>query len=242
MNEYLLLCLIILMAGFIQGLTGFGSILVSLPLLALFIDIKVIIPLVSLFALVINVILTAQLRAHMSRKRLAPLLLATVPGILLGIYILKTVDSRTLELCLGGTIIAFSLYTLTSAPPRKGPAGVWAWLAGLLSGCLGASIAANGPPIIIYTALQPWSKNEIKSTLCGYFLIAGLGISLTHALAGFITHRVLVLFAAGLPALVAGIVLGSFLYGRISETGYRKAVAALILVLGLAMLRQGLAG
>ena len=51
------LALITFFAGFTQGLSGFGSILVSLPLLALFLDIKTVIPLVSLFALVINTII-----------------------------------------------------------------------------------------------------------------------------------------------------------------------------------------
>ena len=37
----ILLCLIALLAGFIQGLSGFGSVLVALPLMVLFLDLKI---------------------------------------------------------------------------------------------------------------------------------------------------------------------------------------------------------
>jgi len=46
----LLLCLIALLAGFTQGLSGFGSVLVALPLLVLFLDLNLAVPLVSIWA------------------------------------------------------------------------------------------------------------------------------------------------------------------------------------------------
>jgi hypothetical protein len=47
METLLYLVIIMLMAGFIQGFSGFGSVLLSLPLLAIFLDVKTAIPLVG---------------------------------------------------------------------------------------------------------------------------------------------------------------------------------------------------
>ena len=52
---------IMLMAGFIQGFSGFGSVLLSLPLLALFLDVKAAIPLTSMVGVVLTVLLLAPL-------------------------------------------------------------------------------------------------------------------------------------------------------------------------------------
>ena len=67
------LCLIALFAGFTQGLSGFGSVLVALPVLTYLLDLKTAVPLASTWGMTINIILLIQLRPHLSRKRILPL-------------------------------------------------------------------------------------------------------------------------------------------------------------------------
>jgi len=73
MQTYVLICLIVFLAGFTQGLSGFGSILLSLPLFAIFLDIKTVIPLVALIAFCITLILFIQLWEHLDLKKIYPL-------------------------------------------------------------------------------------------------------------------------------------------------------------------------
>ncbi len=115
MNEYMRIVLITFLAGFTQGLSGFGSILLSLPIFAIFLDIKTVIPLVALQGL-------------------------------------------------------FSA-------------------AGFLAGCLGGALGAAGPPVIVYTSLQPWAKDKIKATLQGFFTASGLVVVFLHALNGLTMKR-----------------------------------------------------
>ena len=236
------LALITFFAGFTQGLSGFGSILVSLPLLALFLEIKTVIPLVSLFALVINSIIIYKMHKDLRWKDLYPLLLATVLGIPTGVYILKIVPPHILQIALGFILLLFASHALFIRLPQKQLSPGWAWLAGFAAGCLGGSLGANGPPIIIYTAIQPWTKNRIKSTLAGYFFVAGIGISSTHALTGLITSLVLKLFFLGLIFLILGVVTGMFCYKRLSEQKYRQFISVLLLTLGIVMLSRGIKG
>ena len=240
MNETLLLCLIVAFGGFTQGLTGFGSIIVSLPLLVLFLDIKSVIPLVGLFALGINVLLVLRLRGHLDFRRVLPCLVAALPGIPAGVFLLKAVSAAVLEFWLGLTVLLFGLFALLREPVRRELARPWGWAAGFLSGCLGGSIGANGPPIIVYAAFQPWPKDETRAFMAGFFLLAGIGISGTHAASVLVTGRVLGLFAAGLPALLAGVLAGSFCAGRINEAAYRRLVLQLITALGAVMVLRRL--
>lgn len=75
MQIYLWVSLVLFLAGFTQGLSGFGSIFLSIPLLAFFLEIKTVIPLVALAALAMTLVLVIQLRAHLDWKKIYPLLI-----------------------------------------------------------------------------------------------------------------------------------------------------------------------
>jgi uncharacterized membrane protein YfcA len=236
--ELFYLGMVAFVAGFTQGLAGFGSVLVSLPLVVLFWDVRTAVPLVSLLAICITTFLRVQLHAHVQFKRIAPLLIAAVPGMAVGAQLLKHVQAWYLEVLIGFLLTSFSLYLFISRPRKKELAGGWKWAAGFLSGILGGSVGANGPPVIIYTSLQPWEKDPVKSTLVGYFMIAGIGISSIHAAFGLITMDVLRLFAVGFLPAMAGVMSGSHLYGRMDTSAYRKAVTFLLLMMGIYMLAR----
>lgn len=230
---HLFVCLIALFAGFTQGLSGFGSVLVALPLLAFFLDLKTAVPLASLWGMTINIMLLFQLRRHLSHARVVPLAAAAVPGVPLGVFILTTVPAWVLEMLLGALLLIFTVYFIRSGGKTRPLAGGWTYLAGFGSGLLGGSLAASGPPVIIYTALQPWPKDEIKSTLAGFFFLSGLVILAAQALAGLFTGPVLALSLFSIPVVVVGVVAGSWCYGRLDTERYRQLIVGLIFLLGL---------
>lgn len=234
--------IIVFLAGFTQGLTGFGSVLVGLPLLTVLMDVRTAVPLMCLLALCISVILFMQLREHLHWDKVRPLLISSVPGIVFGVYVLKRVPSRFLEFVIGTVLILFSLYRLSSGTLVREIPRRWAWVFGFLSGVLGGSVGANGPPVIIYTTQQSWGKYSVKSTLIGFFMVSGTGISSVHAVNGLITGQVLTLFAAGLPALVTGVLLGSHLFHRVHTRTYRRGLYFLLVILGVFMVIKAWAG
>lgn len=227
---------IIFGAGFIQGFSGFGSVLFALPLLTMLLDVKTIVPLLTLLGLCINIALLVQVREHLNWKIIGVLAAAAAPGIAIGVVILKLVPSRTLELGIGTLIILFPLYILFARPPEREISAAWGWVFGFFSGVLGGSTGASGPPVIIYTSLQPWGKYSIKATMVGYFLISSLIISAAQTAGGMMTPQVLDLFYAGLLPLLAGVLLGSLLFRKVGSTGYRKVLAVLLIALGFFMI------
>ncbi len=141
-------CLAALAAGLTQGLAGFGSVLVALPLLVFFLDLPTAVPLASIWGMTINVMLLAGLWRQVRAARILPLTLAALPGVPLGVYLLRQVPVRLLELSLGLVLIGFSGYVILSRGRTKVLGRGWEYLAGFLSGCLGGSLAASGPPVI----------------------------------------------------------------------------------------------
>lgn len=240
MPDILPLAATVVAAGFLQGLTGFGFALVALPLLGLFMPLKTTIPLVCMLAICVSLMISVQLRKAIHFRSILVLLAATVPAIPLGVYVLTQVSAQWLGLALGVLMISFTAYQLAARPVLR-PLGMASTLtAGFLSGVLGGSIGAGGPPVIIYSAMQPWSKDRAKATLAFYFCISGLTISLSHAVSGLITPAVLDSFLILLPALALGIWLGLLAYTRLSDSGYRRLALGLVFALGWLMISRNI--
>ena len=240
METYILVCLVVFFAGLTKGLSGFGSILLSLPLLAIFLDIKIVIPLVALFGLCITIILLAQLWKYVDWKKIYPLLLGACPGVPLGVFFLKTLDKDLIQWVLGIILISYALYGLFLRSPKKGIWEGWAYLFGFLSGCLGGAVSATGPAVIVYTSLQTWSKDKIKVTLQGFFLVSGVMVVVFHAINGFTTLTVLCFFVVSLPMLILGTYVGSFFYGKIKEEDYKRIMLILLGFLGAFMIYRAI--
>ena len=239
MPDIAYLQIIAFLGGFIQGLTGFGVMLISLPLMAFFIDIKIAIPLIILLGLVINFMLLFQLSGHFEPGKWLPLIVAAFPGIPVGIYVHKSVAQRPLEIIVGVVLIITSANTWLRFRPKKALGRFWATASGFAAGFLAGSIGASGPPVIIYTSLQPWTKLKIKATLVAFFMINGLGVVLFYLFHGFFTVQILQLFGWCLLPLVLGVLAGSLLYGHINDESYRGVVLCLLCLLGILMLLKG---
>ena len=240
MQTYLLTCIIIFLASFIKGLSGFAALLIAIPLLALFLDIKTIIPLVTLVSFSVSLLLIIELKKKLDLRKIYPFLIGTVPGIPLGVYLLKRLDSDVILFSLGVILIAYSLFGLFSKPIKREMAGKYAYLFGLVAGCLGGGLSLHGPIVIVYTSLQRWNKDEIKVTMQGFFLISAAIVIIFHAVSGLTNITVLRFFGLSLPGVLIGNYLGSHLYGRLKEAHYTQVIFVLLGLLGVLMIYRNL--
>jgi uncharacterized membrane protein YfcA len=236
MGMYLWICLIVFFAAFTQGLSGFGSILLALPLLAIFLDIKTLIPLAALYGLSITFLLLVQLREYLEWKKIYPLLVGAALGIPIGVLFLKKHNRDMIHWTLGIILLLYSMHSLFFKSSKSGIREGWAYLFGFFGGCLGGALSATGPPVIVYTSLQSWSKDTIKVTLQGFFIVSGLMVVLAHAVNGVTTAAVLRLFGISLPVLIVGTYVGAYFYGMMGEQWYKKVMFILLGLLGAFMI------
>lgn len=221
------------MAGFTQGLTGFGSVLVALPLLALFMPMTAAVPLICLVACCMNLQMIPKLRQDVRWKHATIFTIGSLPGMLAGVWALKAISASILSAGLGVVILVFALFSLVNKGRTIRPMGTAGGLtAGFLSGWLNGAIGAGGPPVIIFSYLQPWTKDEIKSTLLAFFVVGGLGIIAVHLYTDLYTRQILLDFAISLPAMIIGVHVGSKSYSRLSSETYRQAVCYMLLIMG----------
>ena len=236
----LFLTVVAFLAGLIQGFSGFGSVLLSLPLLVLFLDVREAIPLANLMGVVLTVLIIVQLRAHWEWGKIWPLLAGACPGIPAGVWLLTRMDPMHIQIVLGAVLLAYAVYGLLFRLPIGRLGGAWAYVFGFFAGGLGGAVSASGPPVIVYTSLQAWTKDQIKVTLQGFFVVSGLLIGVFQAANGLVTDGVIRNFLVSVPTLLAGTWAGSLLYGKFREEGYRRVMLVLLGALGVFTLARAL--
>ena len=232
MQTYILICLIAFLAGFTQGLSGFGSILISLPLLAIFLHIKIVIPLAALFGLSMTIMLLIQLRKAVEWKEVYPLLVGALPGVPFGVLFLKRMDKEIIQLVLGIILVSYAIYGLLFKLSNRWTKRGWAYFFGFLGGCFGGALSASGPPVIVYVSSQSWGKSKTKATLQGFFLFSLAVVVFFQIINGLTTLSVFRFYGVALPWLILGSYAGSLLYGIIREEYYRKVMLILLAGMG----------
>jgi len=221
----------------IRAVFGFGNALFAMPLLAMTsIGLKVAAPLMALLAVVLSLSILAKEWRSVDLGSTWRLLIGTLPGIPLGLALLKGPHENTGKIVLALVIIGFAVYSLLS-PRLSKLHGEWtAYPFGFVAGILGSAYNSNGPPIVIYGTLRRWPPERFRATLQGYFLPSGMIIAAGHGLGGLWTPVLGWYFLASLPVLALSIWLGDYLSRAIPRGRFDRAVHILLLLIGLLLL------
>ncbi len=235
-STVILIGVILLLASFAQGLTGFGFALISIPLLSLLIDVKHAVPLGALCGLVINIYLAVELNEHIKYLELKNLILGAVIGIPIGVIFLTQANTDLIKDILGVVILVFVLFSITNVFKRSGLNRRWGYLFGFLSGIFGGAFNTNGPPILVYFYLQGWDKNKQKASITGFFIITTIIIVSSHFISGLTTVGVLKDFIIYLPFILIGLIAGSRLFKKVSTEIFQKIIMVGLLAISILLI------
>ena len=234
MEVYLFLAAVVFLAAFIQGVTGFGSGLVAMALVPLFMELRDAVPVVALLGLAVNGVIMLQLRQHIDRRKVLPMVLGALAGVPVGVYALKTLDPQILKLVLGLILVGYVGYALLAGDEHRFRVGdPWGLLAGGLGGVLGGAFNTSGPPVILYVTLKDWSKDAIKASLQVFFVAISLTAIPLHIIAGNLHTQHLPLAGLALPVLLLGVWVGTKVYDHIDGDAFRKVVLVGLAVMGV---------
>lgn len=243
----MLLAAVAVLAGAVaQSATGFGFALIASPALFAVVDPPEALTTISALGVVLNVLVLADGGRGLVRWRaLAPLLLAGVPGLALGLLSLELFSKAALQLGVGVAVVAAGLLQArrraASAPAETPPAAAAA--AGLVAGALTTSIGVTGPPVVLWLEARGVRPAELRASLAATFLVlnpvAVIGIVATRGPGEAIdVGRMLPLLAV----LFAGYAAGALAFRRLGHDAFRLAVLVLVIGAGVASAVAGFAG
>ncbi|MER2063389.1 MAG: sulfite exporter TauE/SafE family protein [Alkalibacterium sp.] len=242
MDSSILLLVIgaVFLGSLMRSTFGFGDSVVSMPLLALLpIPFSTAVSLVGLVGCTVALISIFSGYKHVDKAVLVKLSLATLLGIPFGLLLVRFAEKRWISLILGILLILYSIYSVLGSKSHQKAIEntfqdtTYGLPFGFFSGMLGSAYNMNGIPIVLYGTMSNWSPNTFKDTLQTHFLFSSLFIVLSHFLSGFWTRELGIYFLSSLPAVVAAISLGNYLYGKIDVTKFKQYVLFFIFILGV---------
>lgn len=222
-------------AAFLKGLTGLGFSTLCLGFLALFIDIKIAIPMVFLPSLSSNFMVMLEAGHFMeAMRRFWLLFLSAVPGLLIGIWFLSTSQTEWPKIILGMVMLIYGVWGLFNRDVVLSHASEKRLIlpVGIVSGLINGSTGSQIMPIMPYLLSLKMDRNLFVQTINCAFTINTLIMMVCLGKLGMLSRLVLMTSAIGILFVGAGIFLGSRIRKRVSEAFYRKMVLIFLIVLG----------
>lgn len=231
---YALIACIVLCAGVIQSVAGFGFgilVMIFLPRLLLYTEASVLSTMLSMLTSLLLAV-TMLRRVHW-RNLVFPLIGSAVMTVV-AVTFVKSQRNDTLLLLLGIALVVIGIYFFFfSSKIRIRPTWYAGLIAGSLSGFLGGTFAIAGPPAAIYFMQSEEKSERYLATLSAYFVFSDSISIVSKISAGFATGNVWRGFAVGVCFLALGLMLGKGLRGRISPMVLKKIVYGLMTVSGI---------
>ncbi len=226
---------VVLIGHLIKGFSGFASALFAIPLLALFLEIKFIVPVFLLFDFISGLFLVTQTRRLIDKKNAFLLLSGLVIGTAMGTYFLVSFENEVLKRIFGVVVILFALriLILEDDGAKKQISKIWAPISGFAGGCSGAMFGLNGPPLVLYLGFQLKDKQIFRSTLYGIFFIDACYRLVLFSLNKLITMEVIRFVLYLVPFLLIGLYLGAKLQTKINQNAFKKIIALILILTGI---------
>jgi len=228
----LVLC-ILMSAYFIRGITGFGSALISVPLLALSQPLQFAVPLVLALDFTASLVLGGTNRKKANWGEIKILLPFGMVGACVGAYALVTFPTSPVLLTLGAFTMFFGFRNIFGMQPVQRLSRGYAVPAGLAGGATGALFGTSGPPYIMYLTRRLLDKGEVRATFSWLIAIDG-GFRLALFLfAGLLFDpKLQIAYGLGLVPMAVGLYTGNKVHLDMTSEGMLRVVGALLVLSG----------
>jgi uncharacterized membrane protein YfcA len=229
----------LILSAFIKGSLGMGFSTICLAMLANVIELKTAISIVVLPSMLSNVIVMIEAgNLRISLKLFLSMILASIPGMVVGLQLLKQTDNT-----LSVSILALVLIVY----------GCWGWanhqfriddkfisklnpLVGFTTGIVNGATGSQIFPVMPYLLSLNISKDVLVQTINLSFTLNSLiMLGFLYKMNSLDTDSILT-YALGIVPVAIGVWLGGKVRKRIPEARFKRIVMVLIISLGLMLL------
>ena len=232
----------VLFASLLQGATGFGFVVVSAPIMASYLDPKLVIPVLVILGLTFNIPLLVHTRREFSIRRIWPMMLAGAAFTPVGTFILTRLDAPEIKIILGvvtGTVSVALLLGFQRTARNQRLASI---PVGIASGLLTGATGLTGAPVILFFANQGVEQRQFRADIVYYLGAVSVVALPSYAVAGVLTTEAVRLAAVLLPAGAVGVFAGIWLSSRIPALVFRRLALGVVLVAAMVAITSGVTG
>jgi uncharacterized membrane protein YfcA len=232
-----LAALVVAVAYAVFGVTGFGSTVIALPVLAQLFPLKFAVPLMLLLDFTAFVLFGGRFRKRIRYAEIAWLIPFVLAGMAAGLTLLIRVAEQKLLAVLGVFLLLYAGYGLARRGAAVSLSRIWCVPLGLAGGALSSLFGTGGVLFAIYNAGRVRDKDALRATNAAMIMLSSVVRLLLFGAAGLLAQEGLLACALVLlPALVVGVWFGNRVHAAVPALAVVKAVYALLVFAGLLLL------
>lgn len=224
------------LGGFMRGFVGFGTALVTVPVLSLAFGPKMGIAISSVMGIPTLLQLLPEAIRESERKIVVPVGLATLAATPIGSWVLVTLSPGVMKIVISALVIGMTAmlargWTMKSAVSlpillASGAAG------GLVQGAAGM----GGPPVVAMALSRPGNIKAQRGNVLGLMTAVALSSLPPLIWYGLYTREAIIIGLMLVPVSLFTTALGARYFARGGQQYYRRAALATLAVVGLATL------
>lgn len=226
-----------LLASTVTTITSIGAGMIMYGVLSLFLDLKVVIPLVAPAQLLAVGLRCWLFRRHLHWRLAALFFLGVVPGIFAGTILFEVLAETTLRRMIGVFLLAFAAYECWRGNEGRAtpPVGLLP-LGGVVAGTLLGSIGIAGPLLAVIFLRYGLLKEDLIAMVALFFLLGNAQRTVLYWHQGFFVGDRLALAVAMGLAMLVGVYAGRLVLPHISRAFFRRLVLGMLVLFGLQFL------
>ena len=218
------------------GLSGFGSTAITVPILAHYLPVSYLVPLMALIDCAVSSIVGGTNREHVSKAELKWMIPVMFGGFAIGATVLVKVPDEYLRTALGIFAIAIGGYSIANPTVHRRISRLWVIPVGLVGGAVATVFGAGGPIYATYLSARLGDKSQVRATTSMLISVSAFSRALIYAVSGLLLH-----IAVGLGALVlapfmwTGLKLGTRIHVGLTQQQMRRVVGGLLVFTGISL-------
>ncbi len=223
----------IFLAAVVRGYSGFGFSLLSITALSLIYSLAQVIPAIFLLEIAASIHLLPSIWKEVHWRSLTILMAGAMIGTPIGVHALANFPQAPMTLALALFVLTATALLWRGFALKDMPSAPATLAAGTATGLANGAFGMGGPPVVLFYFASPAGNAAGRASLIAYFLFTdavGLGFM---AREGLVTPQSGILALAFLPALVAGVWLGSRSFKTADPARFRKIVLLVLAILAL---------
>jgi uncharacterized membrane protein YfcA len=227
---------VIVLGYLVFGLSGFGSTIVTVPILAHFLPISYLVPLLALIDCVTATVVGRTSREHLARDELKALLPITFVGFVVGVTVLVKVPDIYLRTALGVFAVAVGIHGIVNPVVTRRISRWWSLPTGIFGGAMSTTFGTGGPIYATYLAARLSDKSQIRATMSTLIAISAIVRAVTYVVTGLVTVALATGALLAAPFAWLGLKVGTRIHLGLSQQQMRRVIGALLVLTGSSLL------
>ena len=234
MSSFLIITLIAGFAYFLESIFGFGGTIIFLGISGFFIEFDTLLKIAMFFGLTSGFAILVQSSKHISANDLKNILIMTIPGALIGTFLIDFLQIKLLLNIFATILILYGTLNIVHSkfdPPNYIKKS-FVYLGGLIQGLF----TIGGPFVLMGYKDKFKDKQQLRSTMAAYFFLINLIRIFQFSISGNDIFVIINGYYFSFIVIIIFVWFGYLIHTRIPEKIFKKTIIICITLIGVLIL------